>query len=85
VVDLLVDVVLGRVRVGAAQLPLSLVSRDLAAGHLKRWGDVDGPETALWALYPSRRLLSARVSAFLSFLKEAFPKGTPEELAEYTE
>jgi hypothetical protein len=25
------------------------------------------------------------VSAFLSFLKEAFPKGTPEELAAYTE
>ena len=74
-----------RAGVGAAQLPLSLVSRDLAAGRLKRWGDVDGPETALWALYPSRRLLSARVSAFLSFLKEAFPKGTPEELAAYTE
>ena len=74
-----------RAGAGAAQLPLSLVSRDLAAGRLKRWGDVDGPETALWALYPSRRLLSARVSAFLSFLKEAFPKGTPEELAAYTE
>jgi DNA-binding transcriptional LysR family regulator len=70
---------------GAAQLPLSLISRDLAAGRLKRWGDVDGPETTLWALYPSRRLLSVRVSAFLSFLKDAFPKGTPDELAAFIE
>ena len=43
----------------------------------------DGAEIVLWALYPSRRLLSARVSAFLDFLKEAFPSGTPEELAAF--
>ncbi|PAY03835.1 LysR family transcriptional regulator [Bradyrhizobium sp. UFLA03-84] len=72
-----------RAGVGAARLPVSLVSRDLAAGNLVRWGDVDGPQIALWALYPSRRLLSARVSAFLDFLKEAFPSGTPEELAAF--
>lgn len=72
-----------RLGVGAARLPVSLVSHDLAAGTLKNWGDIDGPEIALWALYPSRRLLSARVSAFLSHLKEAFPMGTPDELASY--
>lgn len=72
-----------RANVGAARLPLSLVIQDLAAGRLVQWGDVPGPEVALWALYPSRRLLSARVSAFLDFLKEAFPEGTPEELAAY--
>ena len=72
-----------RANVGAARLPLSLVANDLAAGTLVHWGDVKGPEVALWALYPSRRLLSARVSAFLSLLKEAFPEGTPEELAAY--
>jgi DNA-binding transcriptional LysR family regulator len=72
-----------RANVGAACLPLSLVIPDLAAGTLVQWGDVEGPEVALWALYPSRRLLSARVSAFLNFLKEAFPEGTPEELAAY--
>lgn len=71
-----------RANVGAACLPLSLVAHDLAAGTLVHWGDVPG-EVALWALYPSRRLLSARVSAFLNFLKEAFPEGTPEELAAY--
>ena len=72
-----------RAGVGAARLPVSLVSHDLAAGRLVRWGDVDGPDIALWTLYPSRRLLSARVSAFLDYLKEAFPKGTPDELAAY--
>jgi len=72
-----------RAGVGAARLPLSLVSHDVAAGRLVHWGDVHGPEIILWALYPSRRLLSARVSAFLSFLKEAFPSGTPAELAAF--
>ena len=69
--------------VGAGRLPISLVSHDLAAGRLVHWGDVEGPEIALWTLYPSRRLLSARVSAFLDFLKQAFPSGTPEELAAF--
>jgi DNA-binding transcriptional LysR family regulator len=69
--------------IGAGCLPLSLVSHDLAAGTLVSWGEIDGPDIALWALYPSRRLLSARVSAFLGYLKEAFPLGRPEELAAY--
>lgn len=72
-----------RAGVGAARLPVSLVSRDIAAGKLVHWGDVEGPDIVLWALYPSRRLLSARVSAFLDFLKQAFPSGIPEELAAF--
>jgi DNA-binding transcriptional LysR family regulator len=72
-----------RAGIGAGCLPASVVSHDLAAGRLVRWGDVAGPEIALWALYPSRRLLSARVSAFLDYLKAAFPDGTPDELAAY--
>ncbi|MET0322674.1 MAG: substrate binding domain-containing protein, partial [Duganella sp.] len=72
-----------RLGVGAARLPLSLASDDLAAGRLAAWGDIDGPEIALWALYPSRRLLSVRVSAFLAHLKDAFPTGAPHELASY--
>jgi DNA-binding transcriptional LysR family regulator len=72
-----------RAGVGAARLPVSLVTHDLAAGKLVCWGDVDGPDITLWALYPSRRLLSSRVSAFLVFLKEAFPTGNPDELAAY--
>ncbi|MGO4728305.1 MULTISPECIES: LysR family transcriptional regulator [unclassified Inquilinus] len=72
-----------RAGVGAGRLPVSLVSHDLADGSLVHWGDVEGPDIALWALYPSRRLLSARVSAFLDYLKQAFPMGTPDELAAY--
>lgn len=72
-----------RAGVGAGRLPISLVSHDLADGTLVSWGDIDGPEIALWTLYPSRRLLSARVSAFLDFLKQVFPNGTPDELAAY--
>ncbi|WP_416799550.1 LysR family transcriptional regulator [Ciceribacter azotifigens] len=72
-----------RAGVGAARLPISLVTHDLAAGTLMHWGDVERSEISLWALYPSRRLLSARVSAFLDFLKQVFPNGTPDELAAY--
>ena len=72
-----------RAGAGVARLPISLVSHDIAAGRLIRWGEIDGPEIALWTLYPSRRLLSARVSAFLEHLRQAFPKGTPDELAAY--
>jgi DNA-binding transcriptional LysR family regulator len=74
-----------RFGLGAASLPMSLVSQDIAAGRLAHWGDLDGPDIALWTLYPSRRLLSARVSAFLDHLKDAFPLGRPEELAGFIE
>ncbi|QAY76782.1 LysR family transcriptional regulator [Sphingosinicella sp. BN140058] len=72
-----------RAGVGAARLPISLVSHDLADGTLVHWGDVDAPDIALWTLYPTRRLLSARVSAFIDQLRQAFPNGTPDELAAY--
>lgn len=73
-----------RANVGAARLPLSLVSGDIAAGRLVLWGDVPDEAIAIWALYPSRRLLSPRVSAFLGYLKEVFPHGTADELARYS-
>lgn len=72
-----------RAGAGAGMLPISLVSQDLDGGRLVSWGEVEGPEIVLWALYPSRRLLNARVSAFLEFLKEVFPSGEPEELAAF--
>jgi DNA-binding transcriptional LysR family regulator len=68
---------------GIARLPLSLVSHDLATGRLLSWGDVGGPDIELWLLYPSRRLLSARVAAFVDFFRETFPSGAPEELAAF--
>jgi len=67
--------------VGLVLMLVGFYAIDLTTGKLVRWGDVDGPEIAIWTLYPSRRLLSARVSAFLDFLKQAFPSGTPDELA----
>jgi len=72
-----------RTGIGAAMLPFSLVAGDLQRGTVVHWGDGKSPAIEIWALYPSRRLLSARVSAFLEFLKSAFPSGTPEELAAY--
>jgi len=72
-----------RTGIGAAVLPLSLVAGDLHSGALVQWGDVKGRPIEIWALYPSRRLLSVRVSAFVEFLKEAFPQGQPEELTAY--
>ncbi|KMO10631.1 LysR family transcriptional regulator [Methylobacterium platani] len=72
-----------RAGIGVARLPVSLAAHDLAAGRLVLWGDVAGSDIALWALYPSRRLLNARVSAFLDHLKRTFPTGAPEELAAY--
>lgn len=72
-----------RAGAGVARLPLSLVIGDIVAGRLVSWGDVAGSDIALWALYPTRRLLNARVSAFLDHLHRAFPRAAPEELAAY--
>ncbi len=72
-----------RMGIGAALLPISLVGQDIALNKVAKWGEVKGSEIGLWALYPSRRLLSARVSAFLDHLKSAFPNGKPDELSAY--
>jgi DNA-binding transcriptional LysR family regulator len=58
---------------GAALLPKLLVAEDLEAGRLICWGTEDGPGVAIWALYSSRRLLSAKVRAFVDLLVEALP------------
>ncbi|MDM9646442.1 LysR substrate-binding domain-containing protein [Rhizobium sp. S163] len=72
-----------RMGIGAALLPISLVGQDIALNKVAKWGEVKGSEIGLWALHPSRRLLSARVSAFLDHLKSAFPNGKPDELSAY--
>lgn len=53
---------------GAARLPLSLVEQDITAGRLSYWGNDPSGETELWVLHASRRLPSAKVSAFVQFL-----------------
>lgn len=60
--------------IGAAKLPHLLVSDDLATGRLVSWGAVTGQPTEIWALHTSRRFASAKVKAFMQFLKTAFPE-----------
>lgn len=55
--------------VGAAVLPRLLVDRDIAEGRLVCWGTVGAP-VEIWALYHSRRLLSAKVRAFMNVLRD---------------
>lgn len=40
---------------------------------LVSWGDAPGGEAESWALHASRRLPSAKVKAFMTYLETAFP------------
>jgi DNA-binding transcriptional LysR family regulator len=55
---------------GAAMLPRLLVEEDVMAGRLICWGKEEGSPVEIWALYHSRRLLSAKVRAFLDVLQD---------------
>jgi DNA-binding transcriptional LysR family regulator len=59
---------------GAALLPKLLVADDIAAGRLAHWGSQDGPPVEIWALHSSRRLVGAKVRAFLEVLGQTFPE-----------
>jgi DNA-binding transcriptional LysR family regulator len=59
---------------GAAMLPRLLVADDVAAGRLALWGIQAGPPVELWALQSSRRLVGAKVRAFLDMVEKAFPE-----------
>ncbi len=58
---------------GAALLPKLLVADDIAAGRLAHWGTHAGPPVEIWALQSSRRLIGAKVRAFLDMVEGAFP------------
>ncbi|KDM66140.1 LysR family transcriptional regulator [Acidiphilium sp. JA12-A1] len=58
---------------GAAVLPKLLVADDVAAGRLALWGPVSEPPVELWALQSSRRLVGAKVRAFLDVVEKSFP------------
>ena len=58
---------------GAAVLPKMLVADDVAAGRLAPWGPVSEPPVELWALQSSRRLVGAKVRAFLDVVETSFP------------
>jgi DNA-binding transcriptional LysR family regulator len=59
---------------GAALLPKLLVADDIAAGRLAYWGTHSGPSVEIWALQSSRRLIGAKVRAFLDVVEKAFPE-----------
>lgn len=59
---------------GAALLPKLLVADDIEAGRLAYWGPYAGPPVEIWALQSSRRLVGAKVRAFLEVVEKAFPE-----------
>jgi DNA-binding transcriptional LysR family regulator len=59
---------------GAALLPKLLVAEDIEAGRLAYWGTLAGPSVEIWALQSSRRLVGAKVRAFLEVVGRAFPE-----------
>ncbi|MBN8874514.1 MAG: LysR family transcriptional regulator [Rhodospirillales bacterium] len=59
---------------GAALLPKLLVAEDIEAGRLAHWGPHAGPPVEIWALQSSRRLIGAKVRAFLEVVEKAFPE-----------
>jgi DNA-binding transcriptional LysR family regulator len=59
---------------GAALLPKLLVADDVASGRLSYWGAHVGPPVEIWALQTSRRLVGAKVRAFLDVVEHAFPE-----------
>ena len=59
---------------GAAMLPKLLVADDVASGRLALWGILAGPSVEIWALQSSRRLVGAKVRAFLDIVEKAFPE-----------
>lgn len=60
--------------IGAAKLPRLVVADDLSTGRLVSWGVATDEPAELWALHTSRRLPSAKVNAFMNFLKKDFRK-----------
>ena len=63
--------------IGAASMPRSLVQADIDAGRLVEWGIRADGRIEVWALYPSHRHLSARVSTFVKLLLERFQGTSP--------
>jgi DNA-binding transcriptional LysR family regulator len=63
---------------GIALLPSWIVGSDLRDGQLRlvlptlEWMIARGPERAIWAVYPPKKVVSPKVKAFLGFLSERF-------------
>jgi DNA-binding transcriptional LysR family regulator len=63
---------------GIALLPTWLVGDDLRAGRLaavltgEEWLIAPGPERAIWAVYPPKKVVAPKVKAFVAFLAQRF-------------
>jgi DNA-binding transcriptional LysR family regulator len=63
---------------GVALLPTWAVSDDMRSGRLisllpeLEWLIAGGPERAIWAVYPPKRIVSPKVKAFISFMERRF-------------
>ncbi len=63
---------------GIALLPTWLISDDLRSERLTalfpelEWLIASGPERAIWAIYPNRKIVSPKVKVFISFLERRF-------------
>jgi DNA-binding transcriptional LysR family regulator len=64
------DAVLGGA--GAAMIPRTIAVDALASGRLVSWGLSTAPVTEVWVLHASHRLVSPKVSAFVTFVCEYF-------------
>ncbi|WP_407332050.1 LysR family transcriptional regulator [Enterovibrio sp. 27052020O] len=63
---------------GLAQLPDYYVSQKLQSGELVEiLQDYRAPDSAVWAVYPFNRNLSAKVRLFVDFLSDHFSKHLP--------
>ncbi|TAN12429.1 MAG: LysR family transcriptional regulator [Burkholderiaceae bacterium] len=60
--------------VGVAVLPRSIIGSRLKSGELVQWATT-GKVVELWALHTSRRLPSAKVRAFVDFMRDQYPDG----------
>jgi DNA-binding transcriptional LysR family regulator len=64
--------------VGVALLPTWLVGKDVREQRLvtvlpeREWFIAPGPERAVWAVYPPKKIVSPKVKAFLTFLFQRF-------------
>src|SRR5690606_11462746 len=57
---------------GVALLPRSAVADAVEDGRIAVWSAVPHRASELWVLHASRRLASTKITAFVSFLVEAF-------------
>lgn len=68
--------------VGAAAVPRWLVQADIDAGRLLDWGTLADRPIEVWALYPSHRHVTARVSEFVKLLVDRFENASPRAFRE---